>query len=137
MDTRIPLESDDDLVCDNLLCLDDDMCAFLDVPDLAWKCEVTVSDQDIQNWRQEPDASEMAFVVSAAKQAEVQNWLKTGTITKILRNQVPHDQILRCRWVMTWKPIDPSEVKKGAPDHKAKARLVILGYPDPNIETLP
>ena len=160
VDTPIPPESDDELVCDNILCLDDDLCAFLDIPDLAWKCEVTVSDQDIQSWRQSFDASEMAFVVSAAKrqraevrmssltaaekqefqkakQAEVQNWLKTGTITKILRNQVPHDQILRCRWVLTWKPIDPSEVKKGGPDHKAKARLVILGYLDPNIENLP
>ena len=145
---------------DGLICLDDDACAFVSSPELAWRYEVTVSDRDIQAWKSEEDASEMAFVVSAAKKqrsevrlssltaaekmefrkakmAEVQNWMKTETISKILRDQVPHDQILRCRWVLTWKPIDPNDVVPGGPTQKAKARVVILGYLDPELENLP
>ena len=160
INTPVPDDADDDLMCEGLVCLDDDVCAFHDVPDLAWRCEITVSDRDIQAWKSEDDVSGMAFAVSAAKKqrsevrlstltatekqefkkakmAEVQNWLKTGTISKILRDQVPADQILRCRWVLTWKPIDPSEIKIGGPSQKAKARLVILGYLDPELENLP
>ena len=84
-----------------------------------------------------------------AKQAEVDNWIKTGTISAILRNQIPEEQILRCRWILTWKPLD--NVNHGEEDksqngdkvsgcpktHKAKARLVVLGYLDPKLEEVP
>ena len=84
-----------------------------------------------------------------AKQAEVDNWIKTGTISAILRNQIPEEQILRCRWILTWKPLD--NVNQGDEDqtqngakvsshpktHKAKARLVVLGYLDPKLEEVP
>ena len=88
------------------------------------------------------------------KTAEVANWIHTGTISKILRNQIPSDQILRCRWILTWKPIDTvgenvptikpnttgqqhqPPTNKGA-THKAKARFVVLGYLDPEIENIP
>ena len=65
--------------------------------------------------------------------------VKTGTISKILRHQVPQDQILRCRWILTWKSIDDEEkVKlKLTKNVKAKARLVILGYLDPKIDEVP
>eukprot|EP00435_Cladocopium_sp_Y103_P029044 s3886_g7.t1 len=89
-----------------------------------------------------------------AKTAEVANWIHTGTINKILRNQIPSDQILRCRWILTWKPIDTvgenvSNVQAKQhektnklppahnPTHKPKARLVVLGYLDPQIENIP
>ena len=146
-------------MCGGLICLDEDACVFSNGTDLAWRCEVAVSDRDIAAWKAETDPSEMAFVVSAAKKqqsavrlstltaaeklefqkaktAQVQNWLKTGTISKILRSQVPADQILRRRWVLTWKPLDPNDVPKGGALQKAKARLVILGYLDPNLESL-
>ena len=64
-----------------------------------------------------------------AKQSEIQNWLSTGTVTKIMRDQIASDQILRCRWILTWKPLDPSDCTAGR-THKAKARLVVLGYLD-------
>ena len=76
----------------------------------------------------------------AAKQAEVSNWINTDTISKILRHQVPTDQILRCRWILTWKPLDQTsmDVSNGPQrTHKAKARIVVLGYMDPNIENIP
>ena len=74
-----------------------------------------------------------------AKEQEIQNWLKTGTISKILRHQVPQDQILRCRWILTWKSIDDEEKEKLklTKNVKAKARLVILGYLDPKIDEVP
>ena len=74
----------------------------------------------------------------AAKESEVQNWIKTGTISTVLRNQIPEEQILRCRWILTWKPIDTAELKETSErTHKAKARLVVLGYLDPRIEEIP
>ena len=67
---------------------------------MTWRCEVLVSEADIQAWRDSPDPEEMSFLVSAAKrqraevklteltaseraefkvakEAEVSNWLKT------------------------------------------------------------
>ena len=68
-----------------------------------------------------------------AKMKEVNSWLSTETVRKIARNQIPQDQILRSRWVLTWKPIDD---ETSAYTHKPKARLVILGYEDPHLESL-
>lgn len=149
-------------MCDEIHCIDDDTCLFSDIPDLAWRCEVPVFEKDIQNWKNETNPTEMAFVVSAAKKqrsevklptftaeekqqfchaktAEIQNWIKTGTISKILRDQVPPGQILKCRWILTWKPIDPDpkDVKSNDQKTKAKARLVILGCLNPKLEELP
>ena len=67
--------------------------------------------------------------------------MRTNTISAILRNQIPEEQFLRCRWILTWKPIDavgengdnPSSQKS----HKGEARLVVLGYLDPHIEEIP
>lgn len=85
-----------------------------------------------------------------AKQAEVDNWIKTGTISAILRNQTPEEQILlRCRWILTWKPLDnvnhgeeeksqkEAKISSFPKTHKAKARLVVLGYLDPKLEEVP
>ena len=41
-----------------------------------------------------------------AKATEVANWIQTKTLTKVMRNQIPESQILRCRWILTWKPLD-------------------------------
>jgi hypothetical protein len=58
-----------------------------------------------------------------AKQAEVENWIKTGTISAILRNQIPEEQILRCRWILTWKPLDNAN-QMGEPDkNQVKSKL--------------
>jgi hypothetical protein len=84
-----------------------------------------------------------------AKQAEVDNWIRTGTISAILRNQIPEEQILRCRWILTWKPLDnvnhgeeeksqkEAKISSFPKTHKAKARLVVLGYLDPKLEEVP
>ena len=70
-----------------------------------------------------------------AKEKEIQSWLSTETVRKIARNQIPEEQILRSRWVLTWKPVEPT-TNDPNPKPKPKARLVILGYEDPQLESL-
>ena len=49
----------------------------------------------------------------------------------VLRKFLNPEQILRSRWVLTWKPVeDESGNNHGK---KAKARLVVLGFQDPNL----
>ena len=99
---------------------------------LAWKCEFditvpeTVVRQDLtpeETWilvattskkqRSEVRLAELTpserEEFAAAKQVEVNNWIKTETLSVMLRDQIPPDQILRCRWVLTWKPLDVAE----------------------------
>ena len=160
---NIPVPDDGELVSVGLYCTDVDADAFMsaDVP-LVWRQEVTITEDDIHNWRLEDDPTELSFLVTAAKKQraevklgqltaqekaefdktksnEVQNWLKTGTVERILRSKLDPSQIMRCRWILSWKPIEPSDRDPQHPtkDKKAKARLVVLGYLDPNITEIP
>ena len=64
----------------------------------------------------------------AAKQKKIQCWVQTSAISKILRSRLNPNQILRSRWVLTWKPPEP-----GSSQQRAKARLVVLGFQDPKL----
>ena len=124
----------------------------------GWVGEILIHDQDIDNWRAEDQPAEMAFLASAAKRqksevrlrelnsaeldqfkkaknSEINNWLSTGTVKRIFRNQIPEEQILRCRWLLTWKNVE--QPAPGENDKKAKARLIVLGYLDPQLEEIP
>ena len=86
--------------------------------------------------------SEEQKAFAQAKESEVQNWLKTGTVSRILRTKLAPEQILRCRWILTWKPRDePSSdhatKSSKLQSHKPKARLVVLGYMDPQLTEVP
>ena len=126
---------------------------------LAWRCEFDVNlmrDQGIpqsqeESWimlatnskkqRAEVKLSELSPSERAefetAKMSEVQNWIQTGTLTKVLKNQIPQDQILKCRWILTLKPLDtigdhtdnPMAESQSKESHK-------LGYLDPKIEEI-
>eukprot|EP00435_Cladocopium_sp_Y103_P021824 s3570_g5.t1 len=83
-----------------------------------------------------------------AKQTEIKNWLATGTVSKILRSKLAPEQILRCRWLLVWKDKESPENnstqsensvmgKSKLQTHKPKARLVVLGYLDPNLTEVP
>lgn len=74
----------------------------------------------------------------AAKAKEIDSWLSTETVTKIMRYQIPEGNLLRCRWILTWKPVDPSDLKPGQTHakHVPKARLVVLGYEDPLVHEI-
>ena len=162
--TPVPAESgeEDDLVCEGLHCVDVEPESIQLDHDQAWHCAFYVHEHDIEAWKNEDQPEACGFLATAAKRQraevklttlspsekaefqkakenEISNWLKTGTISKILRDKVPPDQILRCRWILTWKPIDQQEKEqlKGTKDVKAKARLVILGYLDPKIAEVP
>ena len=161
--TPVPTNlDDDDLVCEGLHCVDVEPESFQLDANHAWRCEVYITEGDIENWKNEDRPHECSFLATAAKRQrsevklstlspgervefqkakenEIQNWLKTGTISRIMRDQVPPDQVLRCRWILTWKPIDDQEKAQlqGTKNHKAKARLVILGYLDPKIAEVP
>ena len=163
IDTPVPDESDDDLICEGLICQDAEVNALDEiVGQFAWKSEIVISEQDIHRWQEEPDAEEMTFLATAAKKqrsevrlteltatereefakakdTEITNWLKTGTVQKMFRNQLSPEQILRCRWILTWKPIENSEVDPKNPQktQRAKARIVVLGYMDPKITEIP
>ena len=143
-----------------LMC--EDRTAFDDLgQDVAFRCEFDVLQQTVEElqddslWtllttgaakqRTEVQLSELApeerTAFENAKQAEINNWLQTQTVSKVLRDQIPVEQILKCRWILTWKPLDginQDEVEyKSLRSHKPKARLVVLGYQDPQIEEIP
>ena len=156
---------DENLQCVGLHCQDCDVPCLVSIDDhpnhngLKWSMEILVTSHDIAHWKEEEDPSDMIFLATAAKrqraevrmseltsderrqfidakESEVQNWLKTGTAMKILRSQIPPEEVLRCRWVLTWKPVEPS-ADDPEPSKKAKARLVVLGYMDPSLEKIP
>ena len=153
---------DDALLCDFLMCQDiDDTSHLRDENNLAWRYELEVPIEDAKANMCEDQLEELIFLATnqkkartevklstlseseqlefeKAKTAEVDNWLKTGTVCRILRNQLSPEQILRCRWILTWKPIEDKgdQIKQGKV-RKAKARLVVLGFLDPALETLP
>ena len=163
IEVPVPESEDDELTCQEIGLYSEDIeetvFPLMD-NNQAWRCEILLTEADISEWRNESDPTELAFVASAAKRqksevkltdlspternefakaksAEIQNWVKTGTISKILRQQISPDQILRCRWILTWKPLDDADQEKSNRQHKAKARLVVLGYLDPQLEELP
>jgi len=158
-------EEDDGLYVDEIPC-------YGLQEDQAFRFEVAINQRDIDHWREETRPEEMSFLVSAAKKQrsevkishlspqerklfeeakakEIESWLSTETVCKILRNKVPRENVMRCRWILTWKDADPSEVSHDgqrphqqlphvqAPRLKAKARLVVLGFEDPMVDQIP
>ena len=150
----IPVDTDDELFVEETA-----ECYHLQ-EDQAWSFSVDIGLQDINCWRQEEQPSQMAFLVSAAKrqrsevklhqmtpadrelfrlakEKEIQSWLSTETVCRVLRHQIPQENIMRCRWILTWKPVDSEESKEKNPKMVPKARLVVLGYEDPLVHEIP
>ena len=158
----IPEASDSELITQALVCLDDDTCLQTSADEqLVWRFELTADMSDIQQWQSQEDFDDVFLVTAAKKQrvevklheltkeeqeemkvakdSEIKNWISTKTVEKLLRNKVDPSQIMRCRWVLTWKPLDEeARIASGNPDksRKAKARLVVLGFMDPSLDTL-
>ena len=59
---------------------------------------------------------------------------------RILRQKIPESSILRRRWILTWKDAENNThlgvEGRQSQNRKAKARLVILGYQDPELSNL-
>ena len=151
----IPEDCHDELI--GWHCLEEDNLEGLG-NNQGWFGEILITEEDLDQWKAEDNPHEMAFLASAAKrqrseiklkdlspedlqkfnsakQGEINNWLSTQTVKRVFRNQIPEDQILRCRWLLTWKPVE--QPQPGEEHQKAKARLIVLGYLDPQIESIP
>eukprot|EP00435_Cladocopium_sp_Y103_P004696 s6476_g1.t1 len=141
------------------VCLADDGMPFLEDPlqhheHQCFMLEVPMTRQDLLHWSQSEHPEELAQVASAskraraevqikdlnaeekslfakAKEAELSCWLQTSALKPVLRKHLNPEQILRSRWVLTWKTVD--EKDNHGSSRKAKARLVVLGYQDPRL----
>ena len=74
-----------------------------------------------------PDEKEM---FRAAKGAEWSQWLNNDVVELISRSGIDPRRVISSRWVLTWKPVDEA---KDPDTKKAKARLVIRGFKDPDL----
>eukprot|EP00435_Cladocopium_sp_Y103_P056318 s71_g19.t1 len=81
-------------------------------------------------WRELDDKSRALF--QKAKDKEVQAWIDHGTVKRLAKGSLPANRIMRCRWILSWKPPLPDTVEP-----RPKARLVILGFEDPGISFVP
>ena len=68
----------------------------------------------------------------AAKAAEWSQWVSNDVVELISRYGVDPKRIIASRWVLTWKSV-PGEDHGGPDGSKAKARLVIRGFADPDL----
>ena len=166
VETPIPESTEDDeLITTHLLCCED-VIMHVDPAEVpcAWRCELEVPqwidpeksrmfspDELLMTTTEKKQRTEVKLSVlsseeqkafAAAKDAEVQNWIKTGTVSRILRAKLAPEQILRCRWILTWKPPDgktpdAQSTESKLKSHKPKARLVVLGYMDPQLTEVP
>ncbi|CAE7943401.1 RE2 [Symbiodinium necroappetens] len=65
----------------------------------------------------------------AAKTSEINQWIKEKAVKRATA-EIPRGRVMRMRWVLTWK----SDPQPENPDHhKAKARLVVVGFEDPDL----
>eukprot|EP00435_Cladocopium_sp_Y103_P009579 s5005_g2.t1 len=75
---------------------------------------------------------------AAAKDKEIRAWLHHKTVQKVAKGRIPDHAVMRCRWLLTWKGANgdepPGELALNG--KRAKARLVIIGYEDPDLSTI-
>ena len=116
--------------------------------------EIMMTEHDVRQWSESHKPEELAAVASAskraraevsvktltldekilfekAKDAELNCWIQTNALKPILRKHLNPEQILKSRWILTWKAVD-EETNHGT-KQKAKARLVVLGFQDPKL----
>ena len=62
-----------------------------------------------------------------AKSKELGCWVETSSIEPILKDRIHPSRIMSSRWILTWK-LDPTHPQ----GRKAKARLVVRGFEDPD-----
>ena len=166
IETPVPISSDEE----SGLYVEEESCYHLQENQM-YQFEVNVNQRDIDHWKEETRPQEMAFLVSAAKRQrsevkisnlnaadrklfeeaknkEINSWLATETVTRILRHQVPQENVMRCRWILTWKDVDSvntpgsttvsnNAAQKVPARQVPKARLVVLGFEDPMVDQIP
>ncbi|CAE7225513.1 RE1 [Symbiodinium sp. CCMP2592] len=117
----------------------------------AYCLEIPMKAKDLRRWARERAPEQLSYLATVgkraraevhvkdlsaaelqlfnqAKQKEIQCWIQTSAIKSVLRQRLNPEQILRSRWILTWKNPEPGDTQR-----KAKARLVVLGYQDPKL----
>jgi hypothetical protein len=163
----VPDESSDELLCDLLVSVDDADKNVIgpDDKDVVWRAELEFSKDQLNavcHQSHQPSEEELLFLATAskkqrtevklstldsaekkelelAKAKEVNNWLQTGTVARMFRHELSPEQVLRCRWLYVWKPVTkPADQKaNGGKSRVAKARLIVLEYQDPQLDSIP
>ena len=67
--------------------------------------------------------------MTQAKKLEAEQWISNTVFTVAKRAGIPKHRIMSMRWILTWKKVDNASPK-------AKARLVVKGFTDPDLTTL-
>ena len=67
---------------------------------------------------------------------EVSAWLSHNTVRKIAKGRIPQSSIMRCRWIYTWKTAEAVD-ELTHDGRKAMSRLVVLGFEDPDLDSVP
>ena len=62
----IPADTDDELLCDHLLCVEEETCH--ENPNDGWKWETIISEDDIKRWKIEHSNEDFLLVASNANQ---------------------------------------------------------------------
>ena len=155
-DTFYPAQ---DATANETICLAEDGMPYIDSPldcntEECFVLEIPMKSEDVLAWNQEVNPSEMICVAAAgqrarsevqvkyltdserklfdiAKDNELSCWISTNALRPILRKSLNPDQILRSRWVLTWKNVEANDQ---APAHKkAKAPTGCLRLPRSSI----
>jgi hypothetical protein len=64
-----------------------------------------------------------------AMQKEWNSWIESKVVSICRSKGIPTERIIRARWVLTWKASSDPDIK----DRTPKARLVIVGWQDPDL----
>ena len=67
--------------------------------------------------------------MTEAKKLEADQWISNTVFTVAKRAGIPKNRIMSMRWILTWKKVEHASPK-------AKARLVVKGFTDPDLITL-
>ena len=104
----------------------DEAMVFLASEGRKKRVEVKLRDVTLQNLRR----------FAHAKHKEVNAWLSHNTVRKIAKGRIPSSSIMRCRWIYTWKAAEAVD-ELSFDGKNAKARLVVLGFEDPDLDSVP
>ena len=149
-ETPVPEEGDDDLLFGDTEC-------FLAFPDKGQVWEMTLHETQVDAANLPSAQQALEYVMLAtperkkrvevkmrhlssdeqeqfvkAKGKEVGAWLSHQTVRRVAAGTLADEQLLRCRWILTWKAPEQT----GGP-RRAKARLVVLGFEDPGLGEIP
>ena len=84
------------------------------------------------NWKKLADSEKERF--QQAKQKELDAWIKNKVVEMVSKKGVAKHRIMRMRWILSYKSGADDVDKAG--QAKTKARLVLLGFEDPDIDVL-